>query len=228
MISDHDLVMAAAATYDPAGKPIFVGIDGAMRVFLSVVDGLNVVAIEGTKNAPGWAVDFVAIPEELRGTVSHPTLQWMHAGFYAAAIDALPTVREIAQKGPFALAGHSLGAAEAGAIGALLVLEGLKPVKIGMFAPPRVAGDKYVSVVSSVPNCAYRYADDPVPMVPFTLRNFPYRQVALDQIGRGSFAREILDPFVYHHIENYTADVPIDDGAPPPSLPISNMQRPGV
>lgn len=228
MISDHSLVLAAAATYDPAGKPIFTGIDGAMRVFLSVVDGLNVVAIEGTRNVAGWALDFVAIPEELRATVSHPTLQWMHAGFYTAAIDALPIVREIAQKGPFALAGHSLGAAEAGAIGALLILEGLKPVKIGMFAPPRVAGDKYVSVVSSVPNCAYRYADDPVPMVPFSLHDFPYRQVSLTQIGRGLFARMILDPFVYHHIQNYVADVPIDDGTPPSSLPISPAQIPGV
>lgn len=224
MISDHELVLAAAATYDRASKPIFVGIDGAMKVFLSVVDGLRVAAIEGTHDPLGWALDFVALPEELRGTVSHPTLEWMHAGFYAAAVDALPTVRDIANQGPFALTGHSLGAAEAGAIGALLILEGIKPVKIGMFAPPRVAGDKYVSVVSSVPNCAYRYADDPVPMVPFSLRNFPYRQVSLTQIGRGLFAREILDPFVYHHIENYTADVPVDDGTPPPSLPVAQAQ----
>lgn len=221
MISDHELVLAAAATYDPTAKPIFQGIDGAMRVFLTKVNGLNVIAIEGTHDAIGWGVDFVAIPEEMRGTVSHPTLEWMHAGFYAAAIDALPTVREIAQQGPYGITGHSLGAAEAGGIGALLILEGLPPVKIGMFAPPRVGGDKYVSVVTSVPNCGYRFADDPIPLVPFTLRHFPYRQIPVTQIGRASFARALIDPFTYHHVGHYVADVPIDNGEPLPCLPLS-------
>ncbi len=210
-ISDHDLVVAAAATYDPAAIPLYEGIGGAVRVFLSKVNGLNVVAIEGTKNAPGWALDFVAIPEEDRPKTDHPSLDWVHAGFMTGATLAIDSVRRVAQQAPYAITGHSLGAALAELIGALLSLEGLPPVKIGSFAPPRVGGDKFLSVLMSLPVTAYRYADDPIPLVPFFLPGFPYRQVPLIQIGRGSFARAILDPFVYHHCQNYLSGVPQEE-----------------
>lgn len=213
MISDHELVLAAAATYDPKASPFFQAADGALRVFLtrSAAGDLTIISVEGTHDPLGWAFDFVAIPEETRPTVDHPTLEWVHEGFFLLAALMMPSAREIARRGPYAICGHSLGAALAVLSGAMLVLEGLPPVKIGAFAVPRVGGDRLVSVATSVPLSAFRYADDPVPMVPFTLRRFPYRQVPLEQIGRASFARAIVDPFFYHHVAGYVADVPQED-----------------
>lgn len=212
MISDTALVNACSATYDPNNKPFFEAIEHAVRIFLTKSGDVTVVSIEGTHEPIGWAVDFVAVPEEERKVMAHPDFDWLHAGFLAAALASIDAVRQIAKAGPYVINGHSLGAALAGVIGAMLTVEGLPPVKIGMFAPPRAGGDKLISVITSVPYCAYRYADDPIPCVPFTLRGFPYRQVPhLEQIGRASFARAIVDPFTYHHIARYVADVPLAD-----------------
>jgi hypothetical protein len=198
VVSDHDLVLAAAATYDPANKPFLESVNGALRVFTTKVGDVTVVAIEGTHDPLGWAIDFLAIPTEDHETGEHFSLGFLHAGFYASALEIIPALKAI--KPPFALTGHSLGAALALLIGALLIDEGRPPVKIGAFAPPRVGGDRFVSVATSVPFCAYRFGDDPVTDVPLTLQDFPYRQVPLTTAGKPKWIA--ID---CHHIANYVS-----------------------
>jgi hypothetical protein len=51
MISDRDLVLAAAATYTPNAQATFAGLGGAARAYRTVVDDTAVYAIEGTHSS---------------------------------------------------------------------------------------------------------------------------------------------------------------------------------
>ena len=219
--TDRELVDQAAATYTSAAAPFYEDASQAIRIFLTTrADGLNYLSPEGTHNLPGWMYDFFAIGLRelpvamlfaMLGTkdhamTSHSDLGFVHAGFLAAVLPAMPQLIEIAKRGPYAIDGHSLGAALALLAGALLIVEGLPPVKIGAFAPPRVGSDRFLQIVTSVPLCAYRYKDDPVPMVPVRIEPaFPYRQVPLTQLGQVTLE---LDTFADHAIGNYVASVP--------------------
>lgn len=200
--SDADLVDAAAATYQGAVPTISAN---GVSVFVTKNDGLNIVAIEGSHDVQNWLADFLAI--EISGGghpgTDHPTLGWVHAGFLLDATLILPQVRAVAQEGAYALAGHSLGAALVLMLGALLTIEGLPPVKIGAFAPPRVGGDDFAAVIKSVPGIYPRYGADIVPEVPFTMKGFPYIQVPLLELNDP----KKLDRFAAHNITNYVAAV---------------------
>jgi hypothetical protein len=201
--SDSDLVDASAATYVPGAIPAISA--NGVSIFVTKSNDLNVVAIEGSHDVQNWLSDFLAL--EVRGIghpmTSHPDLGWIHAGFMLDAMLVLPSVRTIAQDGPYAICGHSLGAALALLLGGLLTVEGLAPMRLGAFAPPRVGGEQFANVIKSVPFCAYRFGCDIVPEVPFTLATFPYIQVPLIEIGVDSK----LDRFACHNISNYVAAV---------------------
>lgn len=198
MISDHDLVLAAKATYDLKAVPVFEGIGNSIRIFQSKVDGLNIISIEGTHNPIGWALDFFALTVKDHEAANHPNLGFLHAGFYAASLLAMSTIRALIGQEPYAICGHSLGAAEALLIGGLLIDDGLPPMRIGAFAPPRVGGEAFVSVVKPY-SSAYRYCSDPVPLAPFWTKQLPYMQVALNALGVAGLWIKFAD----HHVDNY-------------------------
>lgn len=219
-ISDSTLVNLAAATYT-RNDPFAVSFDGAIRAFTTPLPGgINSIDIEGTHSIPGWMLDFDAIDAEpideiaalflkISGdkhpTIVHPQLGLLHAGFDAGAMSIMPKVALIAARGPTVIDGHSLGASVAARITAELVLDGTPPLKMGLFAPARAGGDKFVKVATSVPFCAYIFGNDPVPDVPFTvLPDFPYAQVPLTPIGA---PRPSLLRFTCHHIQNYVSGV---------------------
>jgi predicted lipase len=202
MLSDYDLVLAAKATYSPSAVPVFEGIGNSIRIFQSKIDGLNTIAVEGTHNPLGWALDFCAMKTEDHEAVNHPNLGFLHAGFYWASLLAMGTIRSLIGTEPYAICGHSLGAAEALLIGCLLIDDGLPPIKIGAFAPPRVGGDDFTNVARRY-SSAYRYGDDPVPLAPFWTPKFQYKQVPLQEIGHFLF-----NVFSAHHIDCYVNAVP--------------------
>ena len=201
--TDAELVDAAAATYTRT-DPLAQDVGGAIRAFLTLRDdGTKVIAIEGTHDTLGWLIDFLAIPVEQHATAQHPTLGTLHAGFYSAAQVILPKI-ELAIKGtPWAITGHSLGAALALLIGALAAEDDNPPVKIAAFAPPRVGGPDFTAAISAISTSAYRFGDDPVTEVPFTFPpDFDYRQVPLIMIGAP------IEPATRcHAIENYLSGV---------------------
>jgi hypothetical protein len=214
--SDADLVDAAATTY--SGKiPFIDDLDSAIRVFLTTrPDGSTIVAIEGTHDVLGWALDFCALSIRQQGGIVHPSLGFIHAGFNLAADRVFNRiVAELEKRGtPFAMAGHSLGAALALLIGARLKVDaGLPPTKIGAFAPPRVGGDTFVNLVKTIPLCAYWYGDDPVPRVPFHwVPLWPYDGVPLAHVGPDATLDDNwLDNLHVkvrdHHIDNYVAAI---------------------
>jgi predicted lipase len=203
MITDRALVQAAAATYDPTNKPVWTGIDGALNVFVTDGFDIPIIAIEGTHDIQGWLLDFLAVRVTDQSVVQHK-LGWLHAGFLASAENIYPFVDELIGGKPYALAGHSLGAALVLLLGAMLADAGSPPNIIGAFAPPRVGDAAFVNVISTLKVSAYRYGSDVVPTVPFTLEPaFPYRQIPLTPIGPPSH-----DGFKDHNIANYLVAVP--------------------
>lgn len=199
MISDRALVLAAAATYEPKAVPVIEAIGGVVRVFRTEVDGLTVIAVEGTHNRLGWLLDFIAARTEDHETLNHPTLGFLHAGFHLEAVTIAPAIALMVHGRDYALSGHSLGAALALLLAGLLSDDGHPPVQIGAFAPPRVGGALLVKTVTAVPLTAVRFGNDPVPGVPFEVDpEFPYRQVPLTAVGA-----PMLNPFSSHHIDNY-------------------------
>jgi hypothetical protein len=201
--SDADLVAAAAATYASGATPIIA--NEVDRVFLTQIGEFSVFSIEGTYNLPGWLGDFLALGVREHPTKNHPTLGFLHLDFYESALRILPPMVAAAKAGPTVIGGHSRGAGLALLTGALLIDQGLRPAKLAAFAPPRVGGAQFVKVACSVPFSAYKFGDDPVPEVPFTLDPlFPYRQVPLTKIGAPLPGLHALD---CHHIANYVAGV---------------------
>src|ERR1700674_5191438 len=84
--SDVELVNCAAATYAPGGTPFIKDLGSSICVFLTTrADGLNIIAIEGTHNVYGWVLDFLATRMTDHEGVNHPTLGFVHSGFYLAA-----------------------------------------------------------------------------------------------------------------------------------------------
>lgn len=210
--TDSELVDAAAGTYDPAAVPFYecdplsiCHIGTSVRIFLTTrTDGLNIIAIEGTHNQPGWMLDFLALGMPSHAMRDRPALGWVHFGFYDATQHVMPKMALVAARGPFAICGHSLGAILALMIGAQLTADGTPPVKIGAFAPPLGGDDKFVSIATSVPFCAYRYRNDPVPKVPLRLPPiWPYRQVPIVQLGVSTHEVAFDD----HNIANYVREV---------------------
>ena len=197
--TDSDLVDAAAATYqrtDPCAA-------GPISVFQSQrSDGLRIIAIEGTHDDAGWVIDFFALKAVDHEGYNHPSLGFIHAGFYASAQVVLPLVAPLTAQ-PYAICGHSLGGAMALLLAGLLIDRGHAPVKTGAFAAPKVGGYKFVEAVTAYPFCHYRYGGDVVPLVPFSLPDFPYQQVPTIEL---SAPREI-NVFRYHDIKNYVTGV---------------------
>jgi hypothetical protein len=208
--TDLELCEAAAATYVPEAVPFCEVLGSSMALFTTTrEDGLVTIAVEGSHDTINWAVDFCSLVAEPRYGLNHPNLGFVHAAFYSSAELALPKILPLAEKGPVALAGHSLGAIEALMLGAMLTVRNLPPVKIGAFAPPRGGGAQFVRIATSVPFCAYRYGEDPVPEVPLTIPPlFPYQQVPLVQLpGPTSGSLSLSARLACHHIANYVAGV---------------------
>lgn len=211
--SDAELVNAAAAAYDPAAVPFINELGSALRIFLTQrADGLVIIAIEGTHDPLGWAFDFFALRIFDHPGIKHASLGFIHAGFYTMAMAVIERldVELTHRAAPYAICGHSLGAALALLLGALLTVRGMPPVKVGAFAPPRVGGAKFVATATSVPFCADRYGLDPVPMVPLDLPIlFPYDQVVLRELVAPPLPRDasLAALFDQHHITHYVAGV---------------------
>lgn len=201
--TDVELVDLAAAAYAPSAQPFLQPAGFADRLFRTERDdGLVIFVPEGTYNAPGWLGDFLALGTRDVQTKNHPTLGFVHLDFYEAALRLLAPIEAEARTKPVAIGGHSRGAALAAMLAGLLIDDGLAPVKVGLFAPPRAGGDLFVRIVTSIPFSAFKFGDDPVTEVPFTLPDFPFAQVPLTKIGQA-----LPDAIDCHHVANYVAGV---------------------
>lgn len=201
MVTDKDLVLAAAASYITE-EASFSGLSGTVRAFRTMVDDVAVYAIEGTHDKLGWALDFMALPILLHATVDRPDTGWVHGGINAALDSIWPVLMNaMLQDDKFAITGHSLGAGLAIIATARMVALGRPPVRWAAFAPPRVGFRKLIELVAQVPGTGYRNGNDPVTDVPFRAEPlWVYEQVPL--VRGGAIMRP---PWEAHHIGLYVA-----------------------
>lgn len=227
MVTDRDLVLAAAATYG-SSSPTFSGLGGTARVFRTIIGDTAIYAFEGTHDKLGWLLDalalplpsqllgdtpdhimaairFMAAPEAAHTSVEHPDIGFVHGGIYQVLMSVWPEWLEairadVAAGLKIALTGHSLGGGGSIMATGLLVALGIIPVRVAFFAPPRVGFKKLHDLVDRVENnSAYRYGRDPVPEVPWRVLPFwLYLQRSLIRGGDPA-----LPPWDDHHIANY-------------------------
>ena len=164
MITDRQLAEACQATY--VGAPQTWGTD-VVHVFLSEIDGCQVLAFEGTQSPQEWAIDILgASPDDTK--MHHDTLGIVHRGWYhdvmAVSDQILAYVMSMPLGTRFAVTGHSKGAAEALIMAAELIENGVALERVATFGTPHPGA--LAGYLANVAGADYRNNDDPVWDVP--------------------------------------------------------------
>jgi lipase (class 3) len=147
MIADLNIKLAAACagTYALGAVPQWQSRDQRVHVYLSQIDGIHVIAHEGTTSwdnrtsLPEWLIDFDATP------VLSPNSAYGHV-HQGMMEDVLSIVDQIdaylAGLGypPYLLTGHSKGAGEVTLEHAEMKRRGHPPLATRAFEPPQVGG----------------------------------------------------------------------------------------
>lgn len=203
MITDRDLALLCAATYDPGVAWAFAG-PTFHATLTTLPDGVMVIACEGSRSLADWIEDFDVVGP---ASFDHPALGVVHAGFDATTEECFPEVLARVGNLPIAVTGHSKGGANAEVLAAKLNLRGARVTSCVTFGTPRwVLGDDNVRVPRFLPASlgrSYRHFRDVVTEVPFPPWSHPATRPAVI-IGSGT-ARDLLDVPGMHHIAGYVA-----------------------
>jgi hypothetical protein len=137
-ITDHDIAALCLGIY-PGNPPVawnhFDDGVGSDRICWAVkqVDDVSVVVLRGTVTPIDWLHDLSAWVDPIH----HDRLGPVHAGFYSGMRTVQRELTEIVPSRPLIICGHSLGAARAVILSALLTLDGRVPVARICFGEPR-------------------------------------------------------------------------------------------
>lgn len=182
------------------------GMDDGVCWALKHLDGFDVVVFRGSVTLRDWVCDARAIAISTR--VGH-----VHDGFYAGMEKMWSEARAIIKQ-PAIVSGHSLGAARAGVLAALMIADGLPPVARVVLGEPKPGLLDFAKYIGAIPARSYRNGDarhhDLVTDVPFS---FPPEQYVHPtpivpvccRPEDGDFAD--LGVFAWHHIQLYVAAV---------------------
>ena len=211
MISDKDLATLCGAIYagsadawdhfDPGDD------DDAVCWALKKLDGYDAIVFRGSDTFKDWIRDLRAAPIPTR-------LGQVHAGFYAGMEKTWAEIRAM-QSQPLIVTGHSLGAARAGVLCGLAILDGTTPAARVVFGEPKPGFSDLAKITNAAPGRSYRNGDnrhhDPVPDVPFSFPPFEYVHptpiIPVCDVPTGDlFAR--LGIFSWHHVQHYIEATP--------------------
>jgi hypothetical protein len=211
VISDKDLATLCGAIYagsadawdhfDPGAD------DDAVCWALKKLDGYDAVVFRGSDTFKDWIRDLRAAPIPTR-------LGQVHAGFYAGMEKTWAEIRAM-QSQPLIVTGHSLGAARAGVLCGLAILDGTTPAARVVFGEPKPGFADLAKITDAAPGRSYRNGDhrhhDVVTDVPFSFPPFEYVHptpiIPVTDVPTGDiFAR--LGLFAWHHIAHYEAATP--------------------
>lgn len=224
---DAAIAALCAAIYTPRAILDFdrfdAGEDDGICWALKKLPGFDVVVLRGSVTAQDWIRDFRAIARPTR--VGH-----VHDGFYAGMEHMWSDLRPLLFN-PCIITGHSLGAARAAVLAALMTVDGIKPFARVVFGEPKPGLLDLAEIIAAVPGRSYRNGDavhhDLVTDVPFSfpplqyVHPTPVMPVCMRPEGP-MFAQ--LGVFAWHHIQLYGAALaslstaaPIITTASPPS-----------
>lgn len=164
--------------------------------------GFDLVIFRGSVTTLDWVRDLRALAAVTR--IGH-----VHIGFWAGLEHAWSDIRPLLTQ-PAIVAGHSLGAARASILTALMVADGAAPIARVVFGEPKPGMLDLAKIVEKVPGRSYRNGDqvhhDLVTDVPFS---FPPLQYVHPTPIIPVFCEPHDDEFfkdgvfAWHHIELY-------------------------
>lgn len=146
-----------AALYSPIAlledwDHIDMGDDDGVCWALKRLSGYDVVVFRGSITLQDWVRDLRAVAIPTR--IGH-----VHAGFYAGMEHVWTEMRPLLTQ-PVIVTGHSLGAARAGVLTALMVADGSPPVARVVFGEPKPGLLDLAGFIDDVPGRSYRNGDD--------------------------------------------------------------------
>lgn len=199
-------VQAAADCYDQTARWDQSWTREDVHVGLRHVAGADVIAFRGSIDEEDWLRDFQGWPRK------HPVLGYCHSGFLAGmdTVAAELTQAIDASGRPFVVTGHSLGAARALIVAALLTAGGRKPVLVETYGTPRPGMERLSQILlgGGYPIRAYKNGPDPVAEVPATIPPLlMYRKPVADTLLYVPPQDDAEDPFHWHHMPLYLEGV---------------------
>ena len=167
---------------------------------LKRIDGFDIIALRGSAIFQDWVRDLRAGPMLTR--IGH-----VHEGFHQGMEQAWTDIRGVLKQ-PVIITGHSLGAARASILTALMIVDGTIPVARVVFGEPKPGFADHAKIVVSVPGRSYRNGDgihhDLVTDVPFSFPPLEYTRASpIIPVSDPPPADDQWGAFSYHHIQLY-------------------------
>ena len=178
------------------------GEDDGVCWAIKKLPGFDLVIFRGSVTALDWMRDLRALATRTR--VGH-----VHIGFWAGMEHVWGDLRPLLTQ-PAIVAGHSLGAARAAVLTALMVTDAAPPVARVVFGEPKPGMLDLARLVAAVPGRSYRNGDelhhDLITDVPFSLPPLQYMHPTpiipvFCQPHEDEFVQNGI--FAWHHIELY-------------------------
>jgi hypothetical protein len=216
--SDALIVSLCADIYNPVAlidrtwDHFDLGADDGVCWGLKKLDGYDAVIFRGSITLQDWLRDLFVLPLPAMLPLS-TRIGHVHAGFYLGMEHVWQELRPMVSQ-PVVIGGHSLGAARASDLCALMVVDGVTPAARVVFGEPKPGLIDLAEIIKDVPARSYRNGDklhhDLVTDVPMTfpphqfVHPTPIVPVCAEPTG-DLFSR--LGAFAYHHIQLYQAAV---------------------
>lgn len=178
------------------------GEDDGVCWALKKLTGFDIVVLRGSVTALDWVRDLRALAIKTR--VGH-----VHIGFHAGMEHVWSDLRPLISQ-PCIVAGHSLGAARAAVLSALMVADGVAPSARVVFGEPKPGMIDLAEVIKDVPGRSYRNGDeihhDLITDVPFSFPPLQYvHPTPVIPVCCRPHAEEFEEQgvFAWHHVELY-------------------------
>jgi hypothetical protein len=205
--SDAAIVALCAEIYQPtAPTGVFdhydAGTDNGVVWAIKRFNGFDVVVFRGSITLQDWLRDLSALAIPSR--IGH-----VHAGFYAGMEHVWAELKPMLSQ-PAIITGHSLGAARADVLTALMTVDGAPPAARVVFGEPKPGLLDFADLITGIPGRSYRNGDsthhDLVTDVPFSFPPEEYvHPTPIIPITAEPPANDRWGAFSFHHVELYQA-----------------------
>ncbi|WP_439398745.1 lipase family protein [Bradyrhizobium sp. PMVTL-01] len=178
------------------------GMDDGICWAFKRVAGYDIVVFRGTHTLQDFVHDIRALAVPTR--IGH-----VHVGFYAGMEHMWGDLRPMLTQ-PAVVTGHSLGAARAAVLTALMKADGVPPALRVVFGEPKPGLIDFTSRIADVPGFSYRNGNqlhhDLITDVPLTFPPIEYsRPTPIIPICAAPAPNDRYGPFAWHRIELYEA-----------------------
>lgn len=212
-VNDADIISIILDLYTYPDRPpakwdyLDEGLDDGVCWAVKRVDDFDIVVFRGSTTLEDWRRDFQAMANAFDTSVLGPVHPGFLRGMSHVWSDLKPLLRVDAKP---VVCGHSLGAARASIMAALMIVDNRPPVARVVFGEPRPGFAKLASIVSKVPGRSYRNKGpyrrrDIVTDVPFNIGYQAYvHPTPLIDVYAPPLPSDKWGLFAWHHIELYS------------------------